>query len=505
MKVRAGTLLQNGKYAIEAPLGQGYFGATYRATHAQLWQPVVVKTLSDSLLTRPEASDFVRQFVEQARILARCHHPNLPRVLDLFDEAGQPFLVLDYVPGVTLAQLAASDTPMPVERALHYTRQLASALDTLHQNGLLHRDVKPEHVVRYVGSDRVLLLEVGIARDLTVGAGQTHSQLLSPGYAAPEQHDGRPPSPATDVYALAATCYTLLSGEAPPAAPLRDRVPLGDLRRGRTAFEPAIELAVFAGLEPDPKYRPSSIAEWLSRLPDPQAAVPAVAAPAEPSAERPLLQRPWVPALFATTSVLAAVGGAGLVMSLQSGAGDRSDSPPSQLLRSTPSPRRPALPDRRPADNAPTSPEADNWTQRESDPDDYTRSFPDNADASAPPSRPDYSGRSQFVPVQSGAEPEMSGADPVLSDEPFTDADPDAPPLWSEPVPESLERPSNGMRPPNPDGDELYDAYPGETDGRYNDIAPNRDREAKQAPGDRLPNRSRKQELEPFKDLSAAS
>lgn len=498
MKVRAGTLLQSGKYAIEAPLGQGYFGTTYRATHAQLWQPTVIKTLSESLLTHENTEEFVRQFVTQARNLARCHHPNLPRVLDLFEESGQPFVVLDYVPGSTLAQLVGNSKPMPFDRALNYTRQLASALETLHQNGLLHRDLKPDNAIRYVGSDRLQLIEVGLTRDLTVGSNQTHSHLLSPGYAAPEQYDNRPCTPATDIYGLAATCYYLLTGQPPAAAPLRDRIPLVAISQSPHPCAPAIERAVFAGLELDPNHRPGSVKEWLDLLPtitpeeSPATAKTTTAAHSKPrTQERSLVRRPWVPALFATTSVVAAIGGAGVVVALKSGVASQSESPPSQLLRSTPTPRN--LPSPQPEAFEEPLPDPDSWTNRDRQTEaEYTRNRWREAAPDPEPTSPRYDNRpyavpeSQFVPVQSEAAPEMMDPEPVLSDKPFTESDPDAPPLWSEPVPESLERPSNGAANRLQEGvGETYDAK---------EIPPE----------DGVPN-LQKQELETYKSATSTS
>ncbi|MBP0001634.1 MAG: protein kinase [Cyanobacteria bacterium SID2] len=496
MKVRAGTLLQSGKYAIETTLGQGHCGTTYRATHAQLWQPVVIKTLGETLQSHPDRSEFARRFVEQARTLARCHHPNLPRVLDLFEEDGQPFVVMDYIPGSTLAQLLSDNKPIAVDRALHYVRQLASALETLHQNGLLHRDVKPENAIRYVGSDRVVLVEVGLTRDLTAEIDLTHSKQLSPGYAAPEQYDlDRPRTPATDVYALAATLYALLGGQPPVIAPLRERIPLTDLRQIHSDLDPAIERAIAKGLELNPQQRADSISEWLSLLPD--ATTPPTTTPAKskktqtrPSAAtashpRPVFARPWVPALFVTTSIVAAVGGAGFVVTLRSALSERPEVPPSQLLQSTPR-RNDFLPSNPDTFDRPFH-DPDSWTQRDRDHEtEYSHHNwqPDSVlePASEPspswtPSEPApyYSHESEAVPVQT----DKSEPEPVLSDDSFTETTPDAPPVWSEPEPDSME-----YQPPA-DAEELKPVVP-----------------ARPEPLPDLP--AEKEQLAPFKDLSSA-
>jgi serine/threonine-protein kinase len=112
-----------------------------------------------------------------------------------------------------------------------------------------------------------MLIDFGIARDFTAGTQQTHTNLLSPGYAPIEQylHDGKC-TPATDVYAIAATLYYLLSGVPPIAAPLRDRIPLPDLRQFQPNLSPGIEQAILRGLEIDPHKRPQTVENWLTML-----------------------------------------------------------------------------------------------------------------------------------------------------------------------------------------------------------------------------------------------
>ncbi|CAA9391236.1 Serine/threonine protein kinase [uncultured Microcoleus sp.] len=126
---------------------------------------------------------------------------------------------------------------------MHYIRQIASAVSTVHNSGLLHGDIKPENIIRRADSHLVMLIDFGIARGFTAGTKQTYTNLLSPGYAPIEQYlyDGKC-TPATDIYALAATLYYLLSGVAPVAAPLRDRIPLAQLRQFQPNLSQGIEL-----------------------------------------------------------------------------------------------------------------------------------------------------------------------------------------------------------------------------------------------------------------------
>ena len=292
MNLAPGTVLQEGKYKIDDVLGIGEFGITYRATHTYLGQTVVLKTLNDSLRQHPDFALFQQQFVGEAQRLSWCQHPNIVRFLDFFEEAGLSFIVMDYTPGKTLAQLVASGQRLSEAEALHYIRQIASALKTLHKSGLLHRDIKPENIIRRAGTHLVMLIDFGIAREFTPEMSQTHSSLLSSGYAPIEQcavqreetrkdtlsvanssrSDLRKSkianelTPATDIYGLAATFYYLLAGEPPVAAPVRDRLSLLSLRQFQPQLCPAVEQAILWGLEMDTHSRPQTVEDWLAFL-----------------------------------------------------------------------------------------------------------------------------------------------------------------------------------------------------------------------------------------------
>ncbi|NJL40256.1 MAG: protein kinase [Leptolyngbyaceae cyanobacterium RM2_2_4] len=260
--------LQNGKYTLDQELGRGGFGITYKATNHALSQVVVIKTINESLRQDPNFAYFYRQFQDEARRLAVCSHPNIVRVTDFFIEEGLPYIVMDYIPGQTLDMLVMPDKPLSEETAIHYIRQVGEALKIVHQSNLLHRDIKPQNIILRQGTDQVVLIDFGIAREFTPGITQTHTSLISAGYAPIEQYISQERrSPATDVYGLAATLYTLLTARIPVAAALRDRVDLPAPRIVRPELGAAVSQAVMRGMAVEPQHRPATVDRWLALLP----------------------------------------------------------------------------------------------------------------------------------------------------------------------------------------------------------------------------------------------
>ncbi|NHC33621.1 serine/threonine protein kinase [Scytonema millei] len=264
----AGKTLQRGKYTLEQEIGRGGFGITYKATHQFLGQPVVIKTLNELLRQAPQFAKFQRQFQDEARRLAACVHPNIVRVSDFFVEDGLPFMVMDYIPGQTLAKVVFPDRPLPETLAIHYIRQIGAALEVVHQKNLLHRDVKPQNIILRQGTQEVVLIDFGIAREFTPGSTQTHTNMVSEGYAPIEQYLAHAPrTPATDVYALAATLYAILTAKVPVAASLRDRIPMPNVRQINPRLSVDVERAIILGMEIEAVNRPATVADWLELLP----------------------------------------------------------------------------------------------------------------------------------------------------------------------------------------------------------------------------------------------
>lgn len=258
--------LGNGRYTLEKKLGIGTFSSTYKAIDHHLGCAVIIKTLAPSLKSHPNYPEFQRKFQQAAATLRQCQHPHLVRVLDSFTEQGFPFLVMEYIPGQTLGELLAAGAVLHPGKAVACTRQIGAALEELHRQGLIHGDVRPENIIRRQGTEVVVLTEVGIVCNFTLGIHQTYANLLSAGYAPPEyyQKDFHP-SPADDLYGLAATCYCLLTGQPPAISRLHSAA--GNDTNLFPDTDPRLAQAIFGfGLQAA-EWRSPDIKTWLALLP----------------------------------------------------------------------------------------------------------------------------------------------------------------------------------------------------------------------------------------------
>ena len=233
------------RYVVQSPISRGAMGTVHRALDRVTDTEVAIKRLTD--ITQ------VRRFEIEARLLSCLSHPRVVRVIDHFNDPTGYFLVMDLVRGADLGEvLKAGGTPgLPVDVVLTYAYQACEALDYVHQQRIVHRDVKPENLI--LGEDGVILVDFGVARELdsegpedvgTVGVG-------TPRYMAPEIFAGGAVSERSDVFSLAATISTLLCGELPRYGDRRslcDRVPevtqeLSDALRSGMEFMPERRIA----------------------------------------------------------------------------------------------------------------------------------------------------------------------------------------------------------------------------------------------------------------------
>ncbi|GAA4444888.1 hypothetical protein GCM10023148_51830 [Actinokineospora soli] len=205
-----------GRYRLVERIGNGAMGVVWRGVDERLNREVAIKQLVLSpLLPADEAEEAVARCLREGRIAAKLHHPNAIGVFDVVDADGTPWLVMEYLPSVSLANELADNGPLPVAEAARIGQQIAAALAAAHAAGIVHRDVKPGNIL--LGHDgTVKITDFGISRatdDVTV----TKTGLIAgtPAYLSPEVAVGRDPSPASDVYSLGSTLYAAIEGEPP--------------------------------------------------------------------------------------------------------------------------------------------------------------------------------------------------------------------------------------------------------------------------------------------------
>jgi serine/threonine protein kinase len=210
-------LALQGKYRIKRELGRGGMGVVYQAQHTVMERSVALKVINPSVLDNPEA---LARFHGEVKAAGRLDHPNIARAYDA-DQAGDlHFLVMEFVEGVNLAQVLEQKGPLPIPHACHYVRQAALGLQHAFEQGMVHRDVKPQNLM-LTPKGLVKVLDFGLARmrrERNRGRGLTQldSFMGTPEYVAPEQAaDARSADVRSDVYSLGCTLYFLLTGRPP--------------------------------------------------------------------------------------------------------------------------------------------------------------------------------------------------------------------------------------------------------------------------------------------------
>ncbi|MET9799370.1 serine/threonine-protein kinase [Streptomyces sp. NPDC006368] len=363
-----------GRYRLEARLGRGGMGTVWKAYDELLGRRVAVKEIHVDAGTTPHSS------LREARAVARVHHPHVICVHDVVEEDGTPYIVMELVEGVSLAELLAVHGPVDAAEAARIGLALLGALRAAHALGVLHRDLKPANVLLEDGTGRVVLTDFGIAQ-LAGSTTLTERGMFvgSPEYTAPERMQGAQAGPETDLWSLGALLCAALTGQSPfhrdslggvlhavveeevrppeaagPLLPvvrgLLERDP--ERRMGAAEAERLLEAYVVTGTTPlYERYEPAPGPRTASRRPrtrlhPPHAAPPSPYAPAgdltAPITPAPgrTPHRPARTPVVAAAVVAAALAGAGaagmLLLHDDPGEGGGSGPPPVTTVTATP-------------------------------------------------------------------------------------------------------------------------------------------------------------------------
>ena len=278
-----GTLLCGGRYRIVRFLSSGGFGKTYEAEHVLLHKRIAVKEFFPrDMCNRDKVTSHVtvgteskrklveklhEKFVQEAQAVAQFGHPGIVKVSDVFEENGTAYYVMDYIEGGSLRDKVKSVGHLSEADAVRYIRQVCDALAYVHSLNRLHLDIKPGNIM--VGLDgHAILIDFGSSKQYDEVSGENTSTLLgyTAGYAPPEQTAQviRTFYPATDIYAVGATLYNLLTGKVPVESSSRssgeelDPLPANISAGTRASVEAAMRL--------NKQKRPQSVSEFLVLL-----------------------------------------------------------------------------------------------------------------------------------------------------------------------------------------------------------------------------------------------
>jgi eukaryotic-like serine/threonine-protein kinase len=322
------------RYELEELVGTGGMSSVFRAHDRLLDRKVALKVLHEQYT---EDADYVERFRREARAVAALSHPNIVTVIDRGEHDGRQFIVFEYVAGENLKQLIERRGAAPVTTALELGIQIARGLSFAHQQGLVHRDVKPQNILLN-GNGEAKVTDFGIARSLDVqhGMTQTGTVLGTSDYIAPEQAQGQRVDEHTDVYSLGVVLYELLTKEVPfpgenfVAVAMRHiNEPPPSIRDRRPDVSPRLEAAVHRAMAKDPADRFQTMAEFCRELDACLAeaqgtqVVPAVRPPKRRrrvGAPRKGMS-PWL--LVLALAVLLAIAAGAVALALRGGGGDK--------------------------------------------------------------------------------------------------------------------------------------------------------------------------------------
>ena len=268
-----------GRYAILSVLGHGGFGITYRARDVQLGREVAIKEyLPTSIAARNRgeivrsrstkvAQDFIlgrERFVIEGRTLASLHHaPGIVRFFDFIEANNTAYIVMELIHGETLQARIERGGPLGAAAIKRILMPLLDGLEQVHNAGFLHRDIKPANILLNATGDPTLI-DFGASRAALAGRSISMTAIFTPGYAAAEQMTTAKQGPWTDIYALSATLYHAITGQAPPHAV--DRMLKDSCQRLTKLAPPGFPRALLAGLDAGlamrVEDRPQSIAGW---------------------------------------------------------------------------------------------------------------------------------------------------------------------------------------------------------------------------------------------------
>lgn len=298
----------NGRYVIERVIGQGGFGITYYARHEMLMHVYAIKefyisgyntrdtvhnTVSLQGMKEDMYDKYKQRFVEEARTVVSLDHPNIVKVVDIFEENNTAYMVMPFVEGTSLQKLVEKNGGrLPYELTVNYMGQLSAAVGYIHSKHILHRDIKPDNVL-ITPDNRVILIDFGSAREFVNDKTQRQTSILTHGYAPPEQYSSvSRKGNYTDIYALGGVYYFCLTGEVPAEATTRlleageGHDPLVEPKVLNPGVSDSVNRTIVKAMALKPENRYQTVAEFMGDLLGNGSSAP-TATPKQPVEKKP--------------------------------------------------------------------------------------------------------------------------------------------------------------------------------------------------------------------------
>ena len=357
-----------GRYRIAALLGQGGMGSVYRAWDTRLNIAVALKEMLPQPGLDPELLDELRhQFQQEATVLARLSHPHLVSVIDFFEEGGNAYLVMLFVEGESLAEWIKRQGPVPEAQVLAWADELLDALAYCHEEGVLHRDIKPQNII-IRRNGQAVFVDFGLVKLWNPNDPRTRTVMRgmgTPEYAPPEQYGtrGQHTDPRSDLYSLGATLYHAITGQVPLSA--SDRMATPDQFHPPSqvvgAVGPTTEVTILQAMALRIDQRFADANAMRAALRPTQAAVgPPVASPPKSAVRRKMPR--WVWGAAAALALLACGGAAWGVSRIAGSAQRVRETTPAPTASATVEPLVDAGPPTRTPTRSPTQPASETST-----------------------------------------------------------------------------------------------------------------------------------------------
>jgi len=256
-----GTLLQN-RYTIKRYIGKGAMGTVYLVSDARLPDDRVIKEMNPTFLEASEREQ-LELFKQEAHMLSRLHHENLPKVIDYFFEGERYYLVMDYVDGKNLKEYRESNHVMDKEQIIKIISQICNVLEYLHgqKPPIIFRDLKPSNIM-ITDDSTIKLIDFGIARIFKESQNIDTVIVGTPGFAPPEQYGKRQTDERSDIYSLGATLYYLFTGEVPDLPDQKGRKEVEQ----HMNIPPSLKTVILKCLNPEPSERYAYVSDFRKAL-----------------------------------------------------------------------------------------------------------------------------------------------------------------------------------------------------------------------------------------------